>query len=99
MERPPECWPPGCSPTWLAAITKAWFSIARARLHHLLSRVEGALPGMLQREARHVLLHLRLARVRQTPGLYRPNLGRRLPARRRQHQSQGDLRTVGAEIR
>src|ERR1019366_5659527 len=31
MERPPECWPRGCSPTWLAAIPKAWFSIARAR--------------------------------------------------------------------
>ena len=31
IERPPECWPPGCAPTWLAAITNAWFSIARAR--------------------------------------------------------------------
>ena len=30
-ERPPERKPPGCSPIWLAAITKHWFSIARAR--------------------------------------------------------------------
>src|SRR6185437_3071763 len=31
IERPPEWWPPGCSPVWLAAITNAWSSIARAR--------------------------------------------------------------------
>ena len=31
IERPPERWLGGCSPIWLAAITNAWFSIARAR--------------------------------------------------------------------
>src|SRR3954468_2378059 len=30
-ERPPERMPPPASPTWLAAMTKAWSSIARAR--------------------------------------------------------------------
>ena len=31
-ESPPEWWPPGCSPTWLAATTNTWSSIARARI-------------------------------------------------------------------
>ena len=35
IERPPERSPGGCSPTWLAATTNAWFSIARARSEHL----------------------------------------------------------------
>src|SRR5262249_12298332 len=30
-ERPPERWPGGWGPIWLGAITKHWFSIARAR--------------------------------------------------------------------
>ncbi len=30
-ERPPDRLPPGCSPIWLGATTKHWFSIARAR--------------------------------------------------------------------
>src|SRR4029077_2387730 len=33
IERPPERWPPGCVPTWLAATTNARFSIARARIN------------------------------------------------------------------
>ena len=31
IDRPPERLPGGCAPIWLAAITKHWFSIARAR--------------------------------------------------------------------
>src|SRR3954447_5455804 len=31
MLRPPDRLPGGCSPIWLGAMTKAWFSIARAR--------------------------------------------------------------------
>ena len=31
IERPPERSPSACSPTWLAATTKHWSSIARAR--------------------------------------------------------------------
>ena len=31
IERPPERMPGACSPTWLAATTNAWPSIARAR--------------------------------------------------------------------
>ena len=51
IERPPERCPPGCSPTWLAAITKTSFSIARARTRiSQWSRVVGQREGGRQHD-------------------------------------------------